>query len=71
MTMLFMLLSTFAGVFINSNFPSYAPHYYAPEISDGKIGVFFACPEDSESIFVDSMNAVGAESVRQVEAQQL
>jgi len=71
MTMLFMLLSTFAGVFINSNFPSYTAHFYVPEISDGKIGVFFACPTESEGTFVDSLNALGAESVRRVEAQQL
>jgi hypothetical protein len=71
MTMLFMLIFTFVGLFINSNFPSYSAHYYVPEVSDGKIGVFFACPTDSEKIFVDSMNAVGAESVRRVEEQQL
>jgi hypothetical protein len=71
MTMLFMLLSTFVGLFINSNFPSYAPHYYAPEISDGKIGVFFACPSENETTFVDALNALGAETVRRVEAQQL
>jgi hypothetical protein len=71
MTMLFMLIFTFVGLFINSNFPSYTSHFYVPEISDGKIGVFFACPTESEGIFVDSLNALGAESVRRVEAQQL
>lgn len=71
MTMLFMLIFTFVGLFINSNFPSYTAHFYVPEISDGKIGVFFACPTESEGIFVDSLNALGAESVRRVEAQQL
>jgi len=71
MTMLFMLLFTFFGLFINSNFPSYAAHFYAPEVSDGKIAVFFACPSETESSFVDSLNALGAELVRRVEAQQL
>ena len=42
--MLFALLSTFLGVFLDSYFPNYRPLEYVPEISDGKIGIFFKCP---------------------------
>ena len=71
MTMLGMLLSTFIGVFLDSSFPSYKPMEYIPEISDGKIAVFFACPADEEKKFVSAMKKLGAESVHPAEAQQL
>lgn len=71
MTMLFALLSTFLGVFLDSYFPNYRPMEYVPEISDGKIGIFFRHPSGEHEKFVDAMSAFGAESVRPVEAQQL
>ena len=71
MTMLFALLSTFLGVFLDSYFPNYRPLEYVPEISDGKIGIFFRHPSGEHEKFVDAMSAFGAESVRPVEAQQL
>jgi hypothetical protein len=71
MTMLFALLSTFLGVFLDSYFPNYRPLEYVPEISDGKIGIFFKYPVDEQEKFVDAMNQLGAESVRPTEAQQL
>lgn len=71
MTMLFALLSTFLGVFLDSYFPNYRPLEYVPEISDGKIGIFFKYPLDEQEKFVDAMNELGAESVRPTEAQQL
>jgi len=71
MTMLFALLSTFLGVFLDSYFPNYRPLEYVPEISDGKIGIFFKYPLDEQEKFVDAMNQLGAESVRPTEAQQL
>ena len=46
MTMLFALLATFLGVFLESYFPNYRRMDYVPEISDGKIGVFFRVPQD-------------------------
>ena len=71
MTMLFALLSTFLGVFLDSYFPNYRPLEYVPQISDGKIGVFFIVPEGEQKKFVDALGALGAESVKPVEAQQL
>jgi len=71
MTMLFALLSTFLGVFLDSYFPNYRPLEYVPEISDGKIGIFFRYPLEEQEKFVEAMNQLGAESVRPTEAQQL
>jgi len=71
MTMLFALLSTFLGVFLDSYFPNYRPLEYVPEISDGKIGIFFKYPSGEQEKFVDVLSILGAESVRPVEAQQL
>ena len=71
MTMLFALLATFLGVFLDSYFPNYRPLDYVPEISDGKIGVFFKAPEDEQQNFIDALKQVGAESVEPHEARQL
>jgi hypothetical protein len=71
MTMLFLMLSTFIGMLLNSRFPTYSPKYYAPEISDGKIAVVFSCPSEDEDRLTDSLTGVGAESVRTTEARQL
>lgn len=71
MTMLFALLATFLGVFLDSYFPNYRPLEYTPEISDGKIGVFFRCAKDEQKKFIDALSKLGAESIKPVEAQQL
>jgi len=71
MTMLFMLLATFLGVFLDSYFPNYRPLEYTPEISDGKIGIFFRVPQDQQEEFINALNQLGAESVKPAEAQQL
>ena len=71
MTMLFALLATFLGVFLDSYFPNYRPMEYVGEVSDGKIAVFFKVPEGDEKKFTDAIGKLGAESVRQAEAQQL
>jgi hypothetical protein len=71
MTMLFALLSTFLGVFLDSFFPNYGPMEYVPEISDGKIGVFFKVPQEDQQQFADVMNQMGAESVQPTEARSL
>jgi hypothetical protein len=42
-----------------------------PEISDGKIGVFFKVPQGDKKKFVDAMNKAGAGSVTATEARQL
>jgi hypothetical protein len=71
MTMLFALLSTFLGVFLDSFFPNYGPMEYVPQISDGKIGIFFKIPQDDEQQFIDTLNQMGAESVMPTEARPL
>jgi len=71
MTMLFALLSTFLGVFLDSFFPNYRPMEYVSEISDGKIGVFFKVLQEEQQKFTDALNQLGAESVKPAEARQL
>lgn len=71
LTMLGLLISTFLGVFLDSTFPSYRPMHYVPEISDGKIAVFFNCPEDERERYTQAMTDSGAETVKEAEAQQL
>lgn len=71
MTMLFLLLATFLGVFLDSFFPYYRPLKYVPEISDGKIAIFFSCPENQKDTMINSMTILGAEKVEVAEAKQL
>lgn len=71
MTMLFALLATFLGVFLDSYFPNYRPMEYVAEVSDGKIAVFFRCPQGEDKKFMDAMGKLGALSVQPAEAQQL
>ena len=71
MTMLFALLSAFLGVFLESYFPNYRPLDYVPQISDGKIGIFFKVPQDEQQKYTDALNEVGAETVAPTEARML
>jgi len=71
MTMLFALLSTFLGVFLDSYFPNYRPLEYVSAISDGKIGIFFKVPQEEQQKFADALKEMGAESVQPTEARQL
>jgi hypothetical protein len=71
MTMLFALLATFLGVFLDSFFPNYGPMEYVSQISDGKIGLFFKVPQEAQQQYVDTMNQMGAESVKPAEARPL
>lgn len=71
MTMLFAMLATFLGVFLDSYFPNYSPMEYVGEVSDGKIAVFFKCAQDQEKKITDALNKLGAESVQPAEARQL
>jgi hypothetical protein len=71
MTMLGMLLTTFLAVFLDSTFPSYRRMQYVPEISDGKIAVFFSAPVDEQERFAQAMRDLGAERVEEAEARQL
>ncbi len=71
LTMLGMLISTFLGVFLDSYFPSYRPMEYVAEISDGKIGILFSCPEKSRDRISKALANLGAEKIETAEAQQL
>lgn len=71
MTMLGLMGFAFIGVFFESRFPSYEPMDYVPEVSDGKIAIFFKCPEERQKEFEKEILALGAESVEPKEAQKL
>ena len=71
LTMLGLMGFSFIGVFVFSRFPSYEPMDYVPEVSDGKIAVFFKCPKDRQAEFEKAMQTMGAESVEPKEAQKL
>lgn len=71
MTMLGLMGFSFIGVFVESRFPSYEPMDYVPEVSDGKIAVFFKCPQERQKEFEKEILALGAESVEPKEAQKL
>jgi hypothetical protein len=71
MTMLFALLATFLGVFLDSYFPNYRPMEYVGEVSDGRIAIFFKVPEGDQEKFSDALGNLGAESIKRAEAQQL
>ena len=71
MTMLFAMLATFLGVFLDSYFPNYRPMEYVGEVSDGKIAVLFKCAGDQAKKVTDALSRLGAESVNPAEARQL
>jgi hypothetical protein len=71
MIMLGTMGFTFIALFIGSRFPSDEPKEYIPEISDGKIAVVFYCQTEMEDRFVSEITAMGAESVKRVEAKKL
>ncbi len=71
MTMLFMLLATFLGVFLDSFFPNYRPMHYVPEVSDGKIAILVECPQEEGAAIKEALKKMGAESVQEAEAQHL
>jgi hypothetical protein len=71
MTMLFALLATFLGVFLDSYFPNYQPMEYVSEVSEGKVAIFFQCAPDDTKKFTDALTKLGAESVKPAEARQL
>ncbi len=45
-TMMGLIVSTFLGVLWESTFPSFGPKHYHPEITAGRIGVLFRCPDE-------------------------
>jgi hypothetical protein len=71
LTMLGLMGFSFIGMFIESHFPSFEPVDYVPEVSDGKIAVFFSCPANLQAQIEDSLTKAGAGSVKVVEQQKL
>jgi hypothetical protein len=71
LTMLGLMGTAFIGLFLAGKFPTFEPKIYVPEISDGKIGLAFACHEGDQAKFEEAMTSVGAEKVRGVEEKQL
>ncbi len=71
MMVLFMLVSTFIAIFLNSNLPSYKPNVYLPEISNGKIAVVYDVSEEDESRVKDDLAHLGATSVSPAERRTL
>jgi hypothetical protein len=71
LTMLGLMGSAFIGMFFESRFPSFEEVEYVPEVSDGKIAVFFHCPPGSEKSIADALTRAGAEYVRPSEVHKL
>ncbi len=71
MTMLGLMGFSFIGMFTESRFPSFEAVHYVPEVSDGKIAVFFSCPVELQDKAMSALTTAGAESVKPVEAQKL
>ncbi len=71
MTMLGLMGFSFIGMFFESHFPGFEAVEYVPEVSDGKIAVFFTCSKDMQQELEESLTSLGAGSVRPVEAQKI
>jgi hypothetical protein len=71
MTMLGLMGFAFLGMLVDSGFPSYTPKDYIPEISNGKIGIFFQCAASEERGIKSEMQRLGAESVQRSERREL
>jgi hypothetical protein len=71
MAMLGLMGASFIGMFIESRFPSFEEVDYVPEVSDGKIAVFFKCPAELREEAQDSLIGQGAKSVEPAEAHKL
>ena len=71
MTMLGLMGFSFLGTFFESRFPTFEPAFYVPEVSDGKIAVFFSCPLDLQTDAASNLTTAGAEYVKPIEAQKL
>lgn len=71
MTMLGLMGFAFLGMLVDSGFPSYTPKDYIPEISNGKIGIFFRCTASDERAIKSEMQRLGAESVQRSERREL
>lgn len=70
-SMLGLMISTFLGVIWESTFPSWGPKVYHPQISDGKIGLVFNCPEEIHAKVHEELAGLGAEWLHRTEATVL
>jgi predicted ATP-grasp superfamily ATP-dependent carboligase len=70
LTMLGLLISTFLGVFVETISPSYGPKGYSPKVTDGQIGVLFACPAGVEDQMQSTLKELDAEIICQTEEKQ-
>jgi hypothetical protein len=71
MTMLGLMGTAFIALFLASNFPSYTPKIYVPEVSDGKIAIAYTVPEEKTNDVAEMLNKLGAESVTPAERRNL
>ncbi len=62
-TMMGLIVSTFLGVLWESTFPSFGPKHYHSEISNGRIGILFRCPEERIHELHELLRAQGAQEV--------
>jgi hypothetical protein len=71
LTMLGLLLATFAGVFVEMISPSFGPSGYHPKVSDGNIAILFTCPAELDHKMHSAMTELGAELVHRSEVANL
>ena len=71
LTMLGLLLATFAGVLLEMMSPSYGPKGYHPKVSDGNIAILFTCPAELDHRMHTAMTELGAELVNRSEVVKL
>jgi len=71
LTMLGLLISTFLGVFTETISPSFGPKGYHPKISDGYIGILFACPPKLDEGTHTALKELGAELLHRSEVKDL
>lgn len=71
MTMLFMLIFTFLGVFLESMFPDYSKKEYLPELSDGDIALLVEIAPEQQIALEKAMKNSGAKLVRIAEKEQI
>jgi hypothetical protein len=67
LTMLGLLISTFIGVFIETISPTFGPHGYHPDVTNGSIGVVFTADEKLDASVHAAIKEAGGTLVHQSE----
>lgn len=70
-TMMGLIVSTFLGVLWQSTFPDFGPKHYHPLVTNGRVGLLFACARDEVDEIQALMQAHGAEQVVEPEERIL